>query len=198
VEERRAVRIARLLVIVFGLVLGVLAFAMDELSRHFGSILELALTMATFTQGALLAGFALALLAPRIGGSGFMWSAPYSSAFVFALAWHGETARTLIVAAAITFFCTWFFMRTVPDLKSGEPVKRVALQFAILVLALLVLVWIQRHGLVVVEKDAHTDSEWLSLPVAFPWYVPIASTLAFVLGLVWARDEGPTSLEFAG
>jgi hypothetical protein len=197
-EERRSIRIARLLVLGFGLGLGFLAFAMDELSKHFGSILELSLTMATFTQGALLAGFALALLAPRMGGSGFLWSAPYSVAFVLALAWHGEHSSVVIDAAAILLPLAWFFLRAIPDLKSGEPVRRALMQFALVLLAAVALAWVQRHGLVAIERNEHADPEWLFVPVAFPWYVPIASTIAFAFGLIWARDEEPSSeLEYA-
>jgi Na+/proline symporter len=187
-EEKRAVRSARALVVVFGLGLGVLAFAMDELSRNFGSILELALTMATFTQGALLAGFALALLAPRIGGSGFLWSAPYSVAFVFGVAWHGATSRAICAAAALVLVLAWFFLRAVPDLKRGEPVARSLLQFGLVLLAAAVLVWVNRYGLFATER-----SEWVFSALAFPWYVPLASTIAFAFGLIWARDEEPSS-----
>lgn len=197
-EERRSVRTARLLVLGFGVGMGVLAFAMDELSRHFGSILELALTMATFTQGALLAGFALALLAPRVGGSGFLWSGPYSALFVYALAWHGERSRTVCDYAAIAFVVAWFFLRTIPDLKGGEPVKRSFAQFVLVLAAACALAWIQRYGLVATERSEHADPEWVFSALAFPWYVPVASTLAFAFGLLWARDDEMSSeVEYA-
>jgi Na+/proline symporter len=190
-EERRSIRTARLLVLGFGAGLGALAFAMDELSQHFGSILELALTMATFTQGALLAGFALALLAPRVGGSGFLWSAPYSVLFVYALAWHDERSRLICQYASIAFVLAWFFRRTIGDLKSGEPVKRSLGQLLLVVIAACVLCWLQRHGQFASERNEHADQEWVFSALAFPWYVPVASTLAFALGLFWARDDEP-------
>jgi hypothetical protein len=178
--------------------MGFLAFEMDELSRHFDSILELALTMATFTQGALLAGFALALLAPRVGGSGFLWSAPYSVMFVFALAWHGEMSRAICDYAALAFIVAWFFLRTISDLKSGEPVRRSFVQLVLVVVAACALAWIQRYGLVAFEKNERADPEWVFSALAFPWYVPVASTIAFAFGLFWARDEEPSSeVEYA-
>jgi hypothetical protein len=171
---------------------------MDELSKHFGSILELALTMSTFTQGALLAGFALALLAPRVGGSGFLWSAPYSVLFVYALAWHDERSRILCDYASLAFVLAWFFLRTIGDLKSGEPVKRSVVQLFIVVLAACVLCWVQRYSRFALELNEHADQEWVFSALAFPWYVPVASTLAFALGLIWARDDEPSrELEYA-
>lgn len=195
---RRSVRTARVLVLGFGVGLGVLAFAMDELSKHFESILELALTLATFTQGALLAGFALALLAPRVGGSGFLWSAPYSVLFVAVLAWHDQERRWICDYGALAFVVAWFWLRTLRDMRSGEPVKRVANQLLLVVFASATLCWIQRYGLIAVERNERFDPEWLYSALAFPWYVPIASTLAFALGIVWARAEEPSrALEYA-
>lgn len=197
-EERRSIRAARLLVLGFGVGMGVLAFAMDELSRNFGSILELALTMSTFTQGALLAGFALALLAPRVGGSGFMWSAPFSVLFVYALAWHDERSRVICDYASLAFVLAWFFLRTTKDVKAGEPVKRCALQLGLVLLAAGATCWIQRYSQFAFERNEHADPEWMFSALAFPWYVPVASTLAFALGLFWAREEEPSrELEYA-
>jgi Na+/proline symporter len=197
-EERRATRTARLLVLGFGAGMGVLAFAMDELSKHFGSILELALTMSTFTQGALLAGFALALLAPRVGASGYLWSAPFSVLFVYALAWHDVHSRVIVDCVCLGFVLAWFFLRTARDLRGGEPVKRCAFQLVLVVVATGVTCWVQRHGQLTFERNAHADPEWMFSALAFPWYVPVASTLAFALGLFWARDEEPSrELEYA-
>ncbi|MBL8859755.1 MAG: hypothetical protein JNL28_14710 [Planctomycetes bacterium] len=193
-EEKRSIRVARTLVLAFGLVLGVLAFAMDSWSRSYGSILELSLTMATFTQGALLAGLALAWLAPNIGGSGFLWSAPMSLAAVLAVAWHGgeenkAISQAVFTGCAVLFTLAWFSLRTVSDLKGGSSVRRVFLQLALVIAVSCGLVWVNRYGLFAVEKSARADTEWLYLPLAFPWYVPLGSTIAFVFGLVWARDD---------
>lgn len=188
-EERRSLRVSRLFVVAFGLALALLAFAMNALSREYGSVLELALALATYTQGALLAGFALAYFRPRAGGAGFLWSAPLSVACVFAAAWHGPVAQMICAGFAGAFALTWFALRTVPDLQGGVAFGRAALQFAFVLIAAGALVWVSRYGLFAVEKNVRTDPEWLYVPLAFPWYVPIGSTVAFVFGLAWARDE---------
>lgn len=186
-----SVKLARALVVVFGLALGALAFALDPLSRQFASILDLALTLATFTQGALLAGLALALLAPHVGGSGYLWSAPLSVVTVLALGWHGELAVAVVDAALVLLVVGWIFLRALPDVRRGDSVRRVATQLAFVLFAGSALAWTVRHGLFAVERSERMDPEWLLQPLAFPWYVPIASTVAFVFALVWAR-EGET------
>lgn len=188
-EETRSIRASRLLVLAFGVAMALLAYAMNSLSQQYGSVLELALSMATYTQGALLAGFALAYFAPRSGGSGFMWSAPLSVACVFAIEQHGDTARIVCALFGAAFALAWFLWRTVPDMRRGIGLVRVVVQLAFALLAAGALVWVERNGLFAVERDTHADPEWLYLPLAFPWYIPIGSTVAFVLGIVWSRVD---------
>lgn len=190
--ERGSVRRARLLVLVFGLALAVIGFAMDGLSASYGSILDLALSMAAYTQGALLAGLALALLAPHVGGAGFTWSAPFSVALVFAVSWHGPVAVATCDLLALAFVVAWVLWRGIPDVRRGNSVRRAAVQFGFVLLGAALLSWTARHGLFAAERGGRGDVEWLLVPLAFPWYVPLASTVAFALGLVWARETDPS------
>src|SRR4029079_10654244 len=134
VEERRAIRVSRLFVILAGLALAALAWKLNSVSRRSASILDLGLEMATYTQGALLAGFAIAYLRPRAGGSGFVWSAPLSVAVVFALARHEPRAPLLCIAFAFAFLATWTLFRTLPELVRGERRLRTTRQFVLVLL----------------------------------------------------------------
>lgn len=179
--------VSRVLVVLAGLVLAAIAYKMHSTSRRYGSVLDLALEMATYTQGALLAGFALALTAPRRGGAGFLWSAPLSVVGVFAVAWHGPRSTAVCAWAAYAFVGLWFVLRTIPDVRAGVGRALAAGQWLAMVVACALLVWVNRHGEFLVERDVGADPEWIVQRLAFPWYVPVGSAIAFTGGLLWAR-----------
>jgi Na+/proline symporter len=188
-DERRSVLVSRLFVLAAGIVLCATALAMERASHRYGSLLDLGLAMAGYTQGALIAGFALAFLRMRVDGSGFLWSAPLSLAAVFAAAWHGARSESICLGFAAAFMAAWIALRSVPDLSRGVARGRVAVQLAAVVLALGFLVWINRHGFFEVRVNRRHDPEYDWLPLSFPWYVPIGSTVAFVFGVLLARPN---------
>lgn len=190
-RERKSVHVSRLLVLASGLCLCALAVGMQRVSHRYGSILDLGLSMAGYTQGALIAGFALAFLRMRVDGSGFLWSAPLSLVAVFAAAWHGPRSELICLVFAGLFMAAWLVLRTVPDWVGGGARRRVAGQVLAMALALGFLLWINRFGSFQVEINPLHDPEYDWLPLAFPWYVPIGSTVAFVFGVLLARPNAP-------
>jgi solute:Na+ symporter, SSS family len=188
-EERRAIRASRVFVVLFGVMLAALAYKMHSVSRHYGSVLDLGLSMAAYSQGALLAGFFLAFLKLSVDGSGFLWSAPLSVVSIFAIAWHGPRSEQACAWITALFFVAWIVLRAIPDLRRGTSFVRVVRVAALLATALALVVWTNRYGQFAVERNVATDPEWLWLPLAFPWYVPIGSVIAFVFGIVLARDD---------
>jgi SSS family solute:Na+ symporter len=187
-EDKHAIRVSRFFVILAGLALAALAWKLNSVSRKSASILDLGLEMATYTQGALLAGFAIAYLRPRAGGSGFVWSAPLSVAVVFALARHEPRVPITCIAFATSFLAAWIFIRTLPALLRGERRLRALQQLVLVLLTCVAIVWLNRFGLIPVEQPAALGGGWLHQRIEYPWYVPIGSTVAFVLGLALCRD----------
>jgi SSS family transporter len=188
-EDRRAMRVSRLFVIVAGLALAALAWKLNSVSRRSASILDLGLEMATYTQGALLAGFAIAWLRPRAGGSGFVWSAPLSVAIVFALARHEPNAERVCVGLAIAFAVGWFALRTVPDLVRKTELSHVLTQLGLVLIAAIAIVWLNRFGMFAVERTAAAGGGFVQERLAYPWYVPIGSVVAFVFGIALSRER---------
>lgn len=186
-EERRAITASRVLVLVFGVLLAGIAYALQDASRRYGSVLDLGLSMAGYTQGALLAGFLLAWRRASIDGSGFLWSAPMSVVFVLALAWHGPRSAALCAGFGAVWFAAWVVVRAVPGWMRNETRGRIVVQTLALAIGLAALAWVNRYGLVAVERDARASGEPLWLPVAFPWYVPAGCTVAFVYGHLLSR-----------
>ncbi len=164
-----------------------LAIVLERVTTRFGAVLELSSTFFAYTRGALLASFALGALRLRVDGRGWLWSAPLSIVFVFALAWHGPRSIWVCAGFGLIMLAAWTFARVLPALASGAARGALWRQTAALVFALLLLVWINRYALVAVEIGRRGDPEYRWLPLAAPWYVPIGSTIAFVFGYLLAR-----------
>lgn len=188
-SEARRVLAARVFVLVAGLVLCLGALAMKRARGDYASILDMGLAMAGLTQGALLASFFLAWLPRRPDGSGFTWSAPLSVAWVFALARHGETEQLLCRIFAIGMAAAWILCRVRPLWRDVETRGSIAAQTGGLFLALLLLPWANANVLVPVPSSRFAPPDWTLQPLAWPWYVPVGSLIAFVYGLLLARTN---------
>jgi len=87
-SARKLLRLSRALVLFWAVVLCAAAVGCEALAGSYRSILDLALGIAGYTGGALIAGFALAFLPGRRDASGFARSAPISVVAVFAVSSH--------------------------------------------------------------------------------------------------------------
>ena len=199
-EDRRSVLVGRLMVLFWGVVLCGMAYLAEIVSAKYPSILDLALAMAGYAGGALLAGFALAFLPLKIDGRGFMWSGPLSVLCVFALVWHQPWTRAACWAFGIAALVVWMWrlMREamiVSDVRdeSERTQRTVGLvirdwpQTLILVAGIAVMLWINYCGYWVGEPGPDGSPTYLT--VAWPWYMPIGSTVAFVFGYLLARRK---------
>jgi hypothetical protein len=135
-------------------------------------VLDLALALAGYTQGALLAGFFLAVRrrpARRDLGSGFVWAAPLSVLAVFVVAWRQPWAQTAYLVAASSLGGLWLLLRVVrgPAGALGASVAFLA--------GLVGLGWVQRAG-----------SEPL---VSWPWYVPVGCAICWSFAWLLGRTR---------
>lgn len=194
-HERRRVRAARGFVLIAGLVLCIGALAMKRIRGDFPSVLDLGLAAAGLTQGALLASFFLAWLPRRPEGSGFLWSAPLSVAWVYALARHDAGSVRVCWAFAAVCAVLWCLVRLRPAWADARLLAAESRATAWLFAALVLLPWANEVLLVPVLRDRVAPPDWMLQPLAWPWYVPVGSTIAFVFGLLLARpahDLHPT------
>lgn len=189
--DRAALRASRLLICAFACVLGAIAVALQPVAKSYGSVLDLALSLPGYTQGALLAGILLAVSRAPIDGSGYVWSAPLSALWVYCCAWHGPRTEYLLPPIVFAVVAAWICLRAWPDVRAGAGVARVAFQTTALAAGLALCAWVGVHGEFWWQPVASAPGRWSSL--AFPWYVPAGCAFAFVLGHVLAR----TSSRFA-
>lgn len=196
-HERRRVRAARLFVLLAGIVLCGGALAMKRARGDYASVLDMGLAMAGLTQGALLASFFLAWLPRKPDGSGFAWSAPLSVAWVFALARHGPVEQRVCWAFAVLFALLWFGLRVLPEWRHPPARSALVRSTGWLLLALALLPWANARVLVPVLNDRLAPPDWTLQPLAWPWYVPAGSLIAFVFGFLLARPASSLSARAA-
>jgi Na+/proline symporter len=181
--DAEVVRTSRLLVLGWGVALAAAAVAIEGAAERYGDVLNLALAMQGFAGGALLAAFALAYWRPGgIDGRGFAVSGPLSVLFVLASAWHERWALA-------TIFVGWAFLYLAWDRTVGRELRargataarrwRSLLLVASVVAASLLCTygWVPR-----IDDEGHLARASL----AWPWYVPLGSTVAFALGVALA------------
>jgi Na+/proline symporter len=195
-EDRRTVRVSRVFVIFWGIALCAMAQLAEQASKFYPSILDLALSMAGYAGGALLAGFMLGFLPLRINGVGYLWSAPLSVLTVFGLVWHQDWAHWICWIGGSVLLVTWitYVLRRRPS-GGVNPV----LQTVSLVVGIAIMLLINHYGYFEGPIDPKTAAP-SKLSIAWPWQAPIGSLVAFVWGYLLAgpKDAGaPRRFEVA-
>ena len=192
-HDRRTLRASRMLILAWAVVLCAAAVGVEALAADHDSVLDLALAMAGYTGGALLAGFFLAFLPLRIDGRGYAWGAALSVFTIFALNAHrptieglvGDPGRVCAVFGAVTALA-WTVRRSLPDFRAGRPLARVFAQAFVLLAGLAGVVWLGEYGYFL---RVGPEGEPVRAVLAWPYYIPLGACVAFVWG--WALAEEP-------
>jgi SSS family solute:Na+ symporter len=188
-SERSQLRTSRLFVLFWGVALCVVAVGMRPLHERYGSILDLALASATYTSGALIAGFFLAFLPTGRDGRGLFWSATLSVAAVLVLAWPEPTPRAWVHGGLAALVAAWVCVRLRPALSSPGALTRELIATAWLLVGCLVVVLLGVYGH---AETLGPEGEVGVQPIAYPWFVLAGALVAFVWGYLLAhpRAEG--------
>lgn len=177
-EDRQLLLISQMLIFVWGLALCGTAHLADAARAHYGGILNLALAMASYPGGALLATFMLALLRVNADWRGIAWSAPLSILVIFAISWHQPWAQWTTVITAALLAAAWLITSV------GAVTRRNALLWLAQTAALLGAA-AAACGLALHEY-ADQAGTMRPVTVAWPWNVPIGFAVAFGLGYALA------------
>ena len=173
-SRRRAaagLRLPRLLVVGWGLVLGAASLLMDPVAARYDALLDLALAMAGYTGGALLAAVVLALAPLGRDGRGFLWSGPLSALAVFAVAWHQPAAGWFCLIGGAVLLVTWWGSAGRGRMGAGL--------LLVAGVALVIALWRWAEG---------PGGELL----AWPWYAPLGAAVAWLWGV--GLSDGPLRL----
>lgn len=194
-EDRRSVFVSRLFVVFWGIMLAVLSYEMQEVGKHYKSILDLGLAMAGYILGALLGGFLLSFFPLNVDSRGFMYAAPLSCMCVFAVIWHQPWTHAVCWAFSAVLLALWLWQLTRDGQRAAEIERdnpsqlfgpREIGQTCILVLGLVLLMWLNYYGYWH-ELDAQGQPKMQV--VAWPWQIPLGTVVAFVWGYLLARPR---------
>ncbi len=183
-DPARELKRSRLLVVFWSLVLGLAAIAIDVIAESYASILDLALAMASYTGGALLAGFLLAFLPLKTDGRGFPTAAGLSVLAVFAVTSHqdwggrlGVAPERLVLGLGSLLAVLWWFTTSRRTLGAAVALSA----------GLFLTWWLAVAG----ALPPHADGGGARV-LAWPWYVPLGSSVAFCWSLLLSgRRELP-------
>lgn len=184
--------IGRFFVLFWGVVLAALAYLASFATEKYASILELGLSAAGYCGGALLAGFALAFFRFRVDGGGYLFSAPLSVLWIFAIAWHQPWSHAVCFVGGGLLLASWLARDvTFPPKDSARPVLPRAVQFLSLAIGV--------AGMIATNFLGHFGEgppDALGQPtfrvLAWPWYTPIGSVIALAWGVCLARRSKAT------
>lgn len=207
-QNRELLRVSRVLIVVWGVLLCLTAFVIDlyvTRQREAGNdvaFLDLALTLASYIIGSLLAAFLLAWLPLRVNAWGLIWSAPLSIFTVYASSRHDGGTAWLLTVVCVLLVGTWLGFSAI-----GRADRRTArlsrTPLLLLGCGLMMLVW---WGLWFAKIDAATGGfvrtdagEIEQFSIAWPWYAPIGGFMAFTFGWLLAdRRDTPAEAEIVG
>ncbi|MFQ5490673.1 MAG: hypothetical protein ACE5GE_08135 [Phycisphaerae bacterium] len=186
-EEKRNVRVSRGLVVFWGVVLCGMAILAEAASEYYPSILDLGLAMSGYALGGLFAGFALAFLPLKIDGAGYVFSAPLSVLVVFAAVWHQPWAHGVCWAGGGVLMTAWVWTRFSPGAVNATPRGRIW-KTLLLLFGVSGMIWLSYFGYWTLPGP---DGDTLAKSIAWPWYAPLGSTVAFVWGYLLAGPVAP-------
>lgn len=183
-EDRRTVLVSRLVVVSWGVLLCLMAYVAHLAAHYYDHLLGLALSMAGYVGGGLMAGFFLALFAQRlnINGRGFLWSAPTGVLAVLAVAWFQPWAYWTVGAGTALLLLLWLV--TTARLPADQR-RLYGPKTIYLLVALTLVVLLKFWGYIPGDIDPATGLA-IQQRIAWPWYAPLGSTITFVFGILLA------------
>jgi Na+/proline symporter len=186
-EQKHRVMVSRILIVFWGIVLALMAYVAKAMTAQFPELLNLALAMAGFAGGGLLAGFFLGFLRLGVDHWGFQFSAPLSVLYVFAIVFHSDWAVWTCVVAGVLLLVLWVVTYLLDP--NGRPIIPRPLQFLLLTVGAAGMILVAKYGYF--DSATAPDGNISYTILAWPWYVPAGSLVAFIWGFMLARHEKP-------
>jgi SSS family transporter len=178
-ENFHYVRVSKILVVGWAIALCAMAQVSKLAWDHYKDILDLALAMATYTGGPLLAAFFLAFWRLNVDARGILWAAPLSVLTVFAVTWHQPWARMTTAVVAGLIGLGWVVLVRLNSERRGGTYFGDRLGT--------VLVAVSGAGAVFLSWYVRPSLEFVT--VAWPWNVPIGFVVALALGYLLSRPR---------
>jgi len=219
-KQREVLFASRVWVLIWGIALCAMAFAIDayvtsmEAQGKDVPFLDLALGLASYVIGALLAAFLLAWLPLKVSGYGLIWSAALSGFTIYAARFHDPAAPWQIgwpesahgwladhlhllttLAVSVALLGSWLISAAAgPAALRGKRFAKTPILLAGCVMMIIISVygWFPAFGeggeVLYQEGDLGLKQQ---RSIAWPWYAPIGATVAFIWGWALADRREP-------
>lgn len=174
-EQKHILRVSRGLVIAWAITLCAVALWIDVYKEKFEiPILALALGIASWVQGALLAAFFLAWLPLKRNGFGLAWAAPLSVGCVISLRFFNVDWWIITTY----WFSGILVVSWIASALLGDRSRLVSrlIKTPALILGCGLMIWIAHEGYF--ERDGR------SMALAFTWWAMVGTFIAFILGYI--------------
>ena len=178
-DERHYLAVSKVLVVLWAVILCAMAQLMELAYNHYGDILNLALAMASYTGGAMLAAFCLAFFRLNVDYRGILWATPISLLTVFAISWHTYWAQITTALAVAFILARWIECIRHCDYHIQGDLWRTTVQTAVMLPAVALPVFL-------CSFSYYADDDYRYITVAWPWNVPLGFVVAFSLGYILA------------
>lgn len=178
-DDRWQVGVSRLFVIAWGIVLCLMAHLAIVAWRHYGDILNLALAMASYVGGPLLAAFLLAFFRAGDTARGVVWGAPLAVLVVFSVTWHAPWAQVTSITLAAGLLALWFILerRRLAGFSRPRAVGES-----------IIIGFFAAAAIFLSTFDGWPGGAYAML--AWPWNVPLGLTVSLAVGLALGRPGG--------
>lgn len=178
-SDKHYVRAARVLVVVWAVLLCAMAQVADFAREQYQDLLNLALAMATYVGGPMLGTLLAALLPLPIKARGLCWGTPLALLTVFGITWHQEWAQFATAGAAVVIVAFWL-RHIVRDWHSTEQRRSAAAETAVLLVT---------AGLAISLNLYVMPGTGEHLRIAWPWNVPLGLVVTLLVGWALTRAE---------
>lgn len=194
-RDREVLWWSRALIVVWGVLLCAMAVVIDAYVRHEEAkgnevlFLSLALGLASYVVGALLAAFLLAWLPMKRDAYGLAFSAPLSVFAVFAARFHEAWAQTFLWVVCGVFVGLWLLLALTLNQHRGR--RGLVLAKTGWLVAACAVVMLLTYYLEFGTIDPVTGVRG-TVSIAWPWYAPVGGTVAFVFGWLLGNRRDKT------
>ncbi len=164
--------LSKLLVVLWGAVLCLMATACIIIARQYANAVDLAFALVAYTYGPLLGILLLAIFRLNRDDSGLVLAIPLAMLTVFGLSVHNAWADWFVVIAAAVIL-----------LYGATQYRGDAVRVAVLVAATLLAVCLHRYE---VAPETPTDAPKY---LAYPWFYVIGTGMTFLLGYCLGKPK---------
>ena len=180
--ETESVGHSRWYVLAWGIALCGMALLIARIADDYPTLLDLALALASYTSGALLAGFFLAFLPLGINGRGYLMGAPLAVATVLAASAPYERTVTYFILAGVALVLLGGWLKWFQ--RNGQ---RLPLGLTLLLGVGLAIPFLVQDLLYFSDPLTGINERYL---IAWPWNGPIGFAMAFFFGWALAERKG--------